>query len=77
MKPFPRDHHFKRSKKWNFPSKKKKVLITSNSNTMTQLEDDVLLNNLLKFPGTIIIYNNDLNSEYYICKMVDYRLGTA
>ncbi|XP_058823635.1 hepatocyte nuclear factor 3-beta [Topomyia yanbarensis] len=33
---------------------------------MTQLEDDVLLNNLLKFPGTIIIYNNDLNSYNYV-----------
>ncbi|XP_055547827.1 forkhead box protein J3 [Wyeomyia smithii] len=33
---------------------------------MTQLEDDVLLNNLLKFPGTIIIYNNDLNTYNYV-----------
>ncbi|XP_055608600.1 forkhead box protein N2 [Uranotaenia lowii] len=33
---------------------------------MTQLEDDILLNNLLKFPGTIIIYNNDLNTYNYV-----------
>ncbi|XP_055638212.1 uncharacterized protein LOC129776533 [Toxorhynchites rutilus septentrionalis] len=34
---------------------------------MTQLEDDdALLNNLLKFPGTIIIYNNDLNTYNYV-----------
>lgn len=47
---------------------------------MTQLEDDVLLNNLLKFPGTIIIYNNDLNSEYirgihtYACIDITVRI---
>ncbi|XP_001867244.2 forkhead box protein A1-B [Culex quinquefasciatus] len=33
---------------------------------MTQLEDDGLLNNLLKFPGTIILYNNDLNTYNYV-----------
>ncbi|XP_035902363.1 forkhead box protein A2-B isoform X2 [Anopheles stephensi] len=33
---------------------------------MTQLEEDDLLNNLLKIPGTIIIYNNDMSSYDYI-----------
>ncbi|XP_053670562.1 uncharacterized protein LOC128720889 [Anopheles nili] len=33
---------------------------------MTQLEDDDLLNNLLKIPGTIIIYNNDMSSYDYV-----------
>uniref|UniRef100_A0A182QLG9 Fork-head domain-containing protein n=1 Tax=Anopheles farauti TaxID=69004 RepID=A0A182QLG9_9DIPT len=33
---------------------------------MTQLEDDELLNNLLKLPGTIIIYNNDMSSYDYV-----------
>uniref|UniRef100_A0A182FSF7 Uncharacterized protein n=1 Tax=Anopheles albimanus TaxID=7167 RepID=A0A182FSF7_ANOAL len=37
-----------------------------NHTAMTQLEDDDLLNNLLKIPGTIIIYNNDMSSYDYV-----------